>query len=63
MPDPNKIALIIGVDVYNEEDLEDLPACKKDAKDLYKLLSKNLIIQFSVMVPLLDQSWKKNMDG
>jgi uncharacterized caspase-like protein len=40
MSDPNKIALIIGVDVYNEEDLEDLPACKKDAKDLYKLLSK-----------------------
>ena len=43
MSDPNKIvALIIGIDSYNDESLEDLPACRQDAEDLCQLLSQNL---------------------
>lgn len=38
--DPNKIALIIGIDKYYDENLEQLPSCRKDAKDLSNLLSK-----------------------
>jgi tetratricopeptide (TPR) repeat protein len=35
-----KVALIIGIDVYdNKDQLYALPSCKKDAEDLYHLLS------------------------
>ena len=37
MPNPNKMALIMGMDVYDSNELEQLPACRKDAQDLYKL--------------------------
>jgi len=39
--DPNKLALIIGIDAYyNSDGLAPLPSCKKDANDLAELLSK-----------------------
>ena len=46
MPDANKRALIIGIDVYYHEgpdkmpSLNPLPPCRKDALDMYNLLSK-----------------------
>jgi C1A family cysteine protease len=39
VPNPNKVALIIGIDKYYNNDLEQLPSCKKDAEDLFNLLS------------------------
>ncbi len=42
MSDPSRVALIIGIDSYNDESLEDLPACRQDAEDLCQLLSQNL---------------------
>ena len=44
MPDPNKIALVIGVDAYYHKGLDgkpclaQLPSCKNDAMDLSNLL-------------------------
>jgi Caspase domain len=35
----NRSALIIGIDRYHDERLEQLPSCKKNAQDLYALLS------------------------
>ena len=35
----DKLALIIGIDVYRSKGLEDLPSCKKDAMDMHELLS------------------------
>jgi hypothetical protein len=40
MGDPNKVALIIGVDAYNSKELDPLPSCKKDAEDIFNLLSE-----------------------
>jgi tetratricopeptide (TPR) repeat protein len=37
-PDDSKLALVIGIDVYRSEGLIDLPFCRKDAKDLTKVL-------------------------
>jgi tetratricopeptide (TPR) repeat protein len=38
LPNSSKIMLIIGIDTYQNEDLEPLPSCKKDAIDLSELL-------------------------
>jgi uncharacterized protein YjbI with pentapeptide repeats len=35
----NKVALIIGIDVYKDKNLYSLPFCKRDATDLSRLLS------------------------
>jgi Caspase domain len=35
----NKAALILGIDHYYNNGLEQLPSCKKDAEDLYKILT------------------------
>jgi hypothetical protein len=41
MPAGNKVALILGMDVYDSiETLEPLPSCKKDAENFHKLLSE-----------------------
>jgi hypothetical protein len=40
--DPNKIALIIGVDKYKSGLLDTLPSSKKDALDMHKLLHDEL---------------------
>ena len=37
-PDNSKLALVIGVDVYRSEGLEDLSSCRKDAEDVCKIL-------------------------
>jgi tetratricopeptide (TPR) repeat protein len=36
--DSSKLALVIGVDVYHSEGLEDLSSCRKDAEDVCKIL-------------------------
>lgn len=38
--DGSKIALVIGVDVYRSEGLEDLPSCRKDAEELCRILQE-----------------------
>lgn len=38
MSNPNKLALIIGIDSYDNNDLDPLPSCKKDAQELYEFL-------------------------
>jgi tetratricopeptide (TPR) repeat protein len=40
MPDSGKIALIIGIDQYNSNELDSLPSSKKDANDLKAELLK-----------------------
>jgi DNA segregation ATPase FtsK/SpoIIIE, S-DNA-T family len=42
MPNANKVALIIGMDMYDSEQLPALECCKKDATDLSYLVSKEL---------------------
>jgi Caspase domain len=36
----SKLALVIGIDVYRSEGLEDLSSCRKDAEDFCKLLQE-----------------------
>jgi uncharacterized caspase-like protein len=36
--DASKIALIVGMDTYDNNDLDQLPSCKRDAEDLHELL-------------------------
>jgi tetratricopeptide (TPR) repeat protein len=36
--DSSKLALVIGVDVYRSEGLEDLSSCRKDAEDVCRIL-------------------------
>lgn len=38
--DGSKVALVIGIDVYRSEGLEDLPSCRKDAEALCKILQE-----------------------
>ncbi len=40
MPDSGKLALIIGIDQYNDDELDSLPSSKKDANDLNAELTK-----------------------
>jgi hypothetical protein len=40
MSDSSRLMLIIGIDVYENNDLYPLPSCKKDAKDVSTLLAK-----------------------
>jgi tetratricopeptide (TPR) repeat protein len=40
MHDDGKVALLIGMDIYNSQELDPLPSCKKDAESLAKLLSE-----------------------
>lgn len=37
--DKKRIALVLGMDLYYNDDLEQLPSCRKDAEDLCKLLT------------------------
>jgi uncharacterized protein YjbI with pentapeptide repeats len=39
VPDPNNLALVIGIDLYQDDALENLLSCKKDANDICSLLS------------------------
>jgi hypothetical protein len=38
--DGSNVALVIGIDVYRSEGLEDLPSCRKDAEALCKILQE-----------------------
>ena len=38
--DGSKLALVIGIDVYHSEGLEDLSSCKKDAEGVYNTLQE-----------------------
>lgn len=40
MPDANKIALIVGMDEFQNPNLSPLSPCKKDAQDMSEILSK-----------------------
>jgi tetratricopeptide (TPR) repeat protein len=40
--DRSKLALVIGIDVYRSEGLDNLSSCKKDAEDVCKLLQEEL---------------------
>ena len=43
---PDKLALIIGIDTYTNTSLENLPSCKKDAEDMSEVLSEQGYTKF-----------------
>jgi tetratricopeptide (TPR) repeat protein len=64
VPDTNKVALIIGIDVYYHEGLDrkpslsQLPSCRKDAMDMHDLLSQ---LNYTIFgdVPLIGSNLDK----
>jgi uncharacterized caspase-like protein len=38
----SKLALVIGIDVYRSEELDNLSSCRKDAEDFCRLLQEEL---------------------
>jgi len=53
----DKVMLIIGIDTYENKDIEPLPSCKKDAEDISTFFAKKGFVNYEeslespIMVP------------
>ena len=57
----DKVMLIIGIDTYENKDIEPLPSCKKDAKDISTFFAKKGFVNYeeSLESPIIGSKIKE----